>query len=427
MSFINRLAKNSFPSYGAKKQIIGLLVFVVLATLPFWLFHLDFWAQDFFYCANQDSRWCYGRQFLWDLLYHRGALPAGILAIASVLVLLFGNLFSFLKNKKIYALFLLLTIVLGPGLIINSFLKMSCGRPRPREVVQYQGNWQYHNVWEKGVTGKGKSFPCGHCSVGFVFVAFYFIFYRKRKFLAYTFLLLGISYGGLIGLARMSQGGHFFSDMLWSGIVVFFSGWLLYHYVLQIPKRELGILQSNALSKKQSAFFYSVLLSMVLGGIILATPVFYEKEFRSPQNLHLPYQFSLECDYCQVKIRISDELPQAIHLKMTAQGFGFPGSKVYPWLNYFLENNLLSYRMQIVSLGFFTELVDSVQVDLSPKLLQAVAIDVKDGDIFIEDPKQLWKQSKLYIRQKKGSLHKEENIKIEKNEFPQGLQFKRLK
>lgn len=419
--------KNIFLTYGAKKQIMALLVFIVLATFPFWFWDLDFWAQNFFYCPKQDSLWCHGQDFLWNLLYHRGALPAGILAVVAVFVLLVGNRFTWLKTKRIYALFLLLTIVLGPGLIINSFLKMSCGRPRPREVVQYQGNWQYHHVGEKGITGKGKSFPCGHCSMGFVFISFYFIFYRKRKILAYIFLATGILYGGLIGLARMSQGGHFLSDVLWSGIVVFFSAWLLYHLVLKIPQKEAQVLPANEISKKKSAVLYGVLLLAILGGILLATPVFHEKKFRSPQNLKHPHQFSLQCDYCQIKIRTVNDDVTAIRGSMIAQGFGFPGSKVYSWSNYFLANNLLSYRMQIVSLGFFSELVNTIEIELSPKLLQAVALEVKDGDIFIEDPDKLWKQNKLYIRQKKGSFHKEEHIHVQENELPLELQFKRLK
>jgi membrane-associated phospholipid phosphatase len=45
--------------------------------------------------------------------------------------------------------------------------------------------------------------------------------------LALGFLLFGIFYGGIIGVARIVAGGHFPSDVLWAGGFVYFTAMLV--------------------------------------------------------------------------------------------------------------------------------------------------------------------------------------------------------
>lgn len=379
-------------AYGKRKQLFLLLAAVLLGTLPFWFFPLDFWGQNFFYCADQSgpALWCYADAPLWDFLYHYGVWPAAGVAVAAVLVLLLSQMrekFSFFKKKRIYAVFLILTIVLGPGLLINSFLKMQCGRPRPRETTHYQGTWQYKHVAQKGITGKGKSFPCGHCSMGFIFMSFYFILYRKRKALAYFFLFFGLFWGGLIGMARMSQGGHFLSDVLWSGIVVFFSAWLTYHYILKIPQREIGLLQAKDNSPRKARTTFLVSLSLVVAivaGILLATPVFKEYVFTSAElKAGENNELALSCERCYIRLTLDNT--QQIHLHQTAQGFGFPGAKVYHWLYMSFARDTNEYFFHFTSRGFFSELVNTIEISLPAQNLTSLSLEVKQGDVLLQN------------------------------------------
>ena len=50
-----------------------------------------------------------------------------------------------------------------------------------------------------------------------------FVCYRRRPWLAAAFVLLGLTAGTVIGLARIVAGGHFPSDVLWSGGIVYFT------------------------------------------------------------------------------------------------------------------------------------------------------------------------------------------------------------
>ena len=59
--------------------------------------------------------------------------------------------------------------------------------------------------------------------MGFYFMAPAFVCWRRRPCLALAFLLLGLSGGAVIGLARMVSGSHFPSDVLWAGGIVYYT------------------------------------------------------------------------------------------------------------------------------------------------------------------------------------------------------------
>jgi membrane-associated PAP2 superfamily phosphatase len=91
-----------------------------------------------------------------------------------LLVYLLGIAPSNHQNGSAFvATFLLysLTSIVGAGLIVNALLKEYTGRPRPREVVEFGGNWEYRAALELGIPGQGQSFPCGHCTMGFIFAS----------------------------------------------------------------------------------------------------------------------------------------------------------------------------------------------------------------------------------------------------------------
>jgi len=51
-------------------------------------------------------------------------------------------------------------------------------------------------------------------------------------------LAAGLLYGALMGLARMIQGGHFLTDVIWSGILVYLTGLSLY-YLFRLDREGL--------------------------------------------------------------------------------------------------------------------------------------------------------------------------------------------
>jgi membrane-associated PAP2 superfamily phosphatase len=47
----------------------------------------------------------------------------------------------------------------------------------------------------------------------------------------------GLFYGALMGLTRMIQGGHFLTDVIWAGCLVYLTGLFLY-YLFGLDREE---------------------------------------------------------------------------------------------------------------------------------------------------------------------------------------------
>jgi undecaprenyl-diphosphatase len=74
------------------------------------------------------------------------------------------------------------------------------------------------------------SFPAGHPAIGFYLVSFAFLVGDPRR--RRVAEGVAIAAGTLIGLARMAQGGHFLSDVVFSGLLVCGTSWLLYRAII---------------------------------------------------------------------------------------------------------------------------------------------------------------------------------------------------
>lgn len=206
-------------------ELLILLILVGLTTPVFWLTDLDLQIAAFFYQPGDGNVvWPWQDWWLWRLLFRYTDAFIRIAAIAALLVWLAGYWRPKFKHLQRPALYILLVIALGPGLVVNLVFKDHWGRPRPVHISDFGGQHSYVPPLEIGHTSD-KSFPCGHCSAGYAFFALYFLS-RKRK-VFYFILTMAIAL--TLGLTRMSAGGHFISDVLWSGYLVFFVAWLIYY------------------------------------------------------------------------------------------------------------------------------------------------------------------------------------------------------
>ena len=70
----------------------------------------------------------------------------------------------------------------------------------------------------------GFSFPSGHAAVAFFMMAPAFVISANRRGARGAWIAVGICYGLAMGFTRVMQGGHFVSDVLWAGIIVYLVG-----------------------------------------------------------------------------------------------------------------------------------------------------------------------------------------------------------
>ncbi|MCI0518458.1 MAG: phosphatase PAP2 family protein [Woeseiaceae bacterium] len=157
-------------------------------------------------------------RFIYDLVpWVSRAIFAGL-----ILFLLGGWVFyrrhaAFTRRRRA-ALFLLLVALVGPLLLVNGVFKEHWGRARPSQVTEFGGAKQFTRAAVPAdQCAKNCSFVSGHASVGFYFLALAFVWPRRRV----LWLGLGTAAGLLVGLVRIVQGGHFLSDVVFAGIVVY--------------------------------------------------------------------------------------------------------------------------------------------------------------------------------------------------------------
>jgi lipid A 4'-phosphatase len=126
--------------------------------------------------------------------------------------------------------FLLLSLLLGPGLLVHGVFKEGFERPRPRQVAEFGGNNQMVPafVLNQECKGKCQSFVSGHAAMGFYLMVLAWVSRRRVWFWA------GVAMGVLVSIVRITQGGHFLSDTLFAGFICLFvyrvlAWWLLGH------------------------------------------------------------------------------------------------------------------------------------------------------------------------------------------------------
>jgi membrane-associated PAP2 superfamily phosphatase len=168
-------------------------------------------------------------------LYRYAPVPGLILGVGGATLAVLSLFIRRLGPLREPCAFLALLLAFGPGLLVNGILKASWDRPRPCELVEFGGHEEFVSVLsiERRGTHCSKSFPSGHASMGFYLLAPGFLLYKQKRHWSITFFLIGLAYGLLVGLARVAQGSHFPSDVVWAGAMVYFPGVMVW-YVFQL-------------------------------------------------------------------------------------------------------------------------------------------------------------------------------------------------
>ncbi len=199
-------------------ELTVLAILTVVGTALFWVTNLDLAAARHFHQPASSDPWPLAGQAICQVFYRSAPWITGSLAVCASALLVAGLVRRGSRRMRLYGLFILLSVILGPGLLVNGLFKDHWGRPRPRQVQELGGAYPYVPPLLRAAT-PGKSFPCGHCSVGFLYALGWWIWRRQHSRLARASLAAGLGLGSLLGLGRMAAGGHFLSDVMWAGLI----------------------------------------------------------------------------------------------------------------------------------------------------------------------------------------------------------------
>ncbi|MFZ2726263.1 MAG: phosphatase PAP2 family protein [Methylococcaceae bacterium] len=207
------------------RELSIVLLLILISTPLFWLTNLDQYISSWFFNTDNGGSWL-GQQLAWcRWLFNYAPRIIVSIAVLALIIAILSYWQTQLKPLRRPCAYFVLLMLLGPGLIVNVIFKDHWGRPRPVHISQFNGKYDYIPPLKLGHT-EDKSFSCGHCAAVFSLFALYFLARRNKRY----YLLLALSLGAIMGFVRLSAGGHFLSDILWSGYIVFISAWLLYYY-----------------------------------------------------------------------------------------------------------------------------------------------------------------------------------------------------
>ena len=99
--------------------------------------------------------------------------------------------------------------------VVNFLLKDLWGRSRPNDLAFFEGDFLF-TAWftPMNFCKSNCSFVSGDASVGFLLIVLFFL--TKNIW----FFYISLFSGSVLGLIRISEGGHFFSDIIFAQIIV---------------------------------------------------------------------------------------------------------------------------------------------------------------------------------------------------------------
>jgi lipid A 4'-phosphatase len=211
---------------------VAALVAAVFAFTP-----LDMAVARVFFRPDAADHWALAQQWPASSLSHLGPLITLLLFVLGFLALMMG---SVRRDRfwRVNGTFLLLGVLLGPGLMGDAAWKDHWDAPAPRDLVEFGGTAQYTPAPTLSPTAAIESFPCSHCMAGFLYASGWWIWRRRRPVWAGSSLGLGLGLGFALGVAQMAAGGHFLSDVIWSALLALGLAHVLYYYVLRLPVHE---------------------------------------------------------------------------------------------------------------------------------------------------------------------------------------------
>jgi membrane-associated PAP2 superfamily phosphatase len=135
------------------------------------------------------------------------------------------------------ALFLIATLAIGPGILTNVLLKDHWGRPRPIDVSEFGGDYRFKPWWDpRGDCPNNCSFIAGEPSGAFWTLAPAALAPPPLEPLAYG---AALAFGIGLSALRIAAGAHFFSDVVFAGVLTYLLIWLVHGLIYRWPNTRI--------------------------------------------------------------------------------------------------------------------------------------------------------------------------------------------
>ncbi len=377
-----------------RREGLCLIAAVLLTAALFASGTLDLAVARTFYHDEPTDHWPLAHELPWSLLYRAAPWVTALLVTAGLAAL--GASFARARHYcRRGAVLVLLGVALGPGLLANVVFKDHWQHPRPRDLIEFGGPLHYVPSPLIGREG-GASFPCGHCSVGFMCAAGWWIWRRRRPAWAAASLAGGLTLGLLLGAGRMAAGAHFLSDIFWSALLAFGVLHVLWYHLLPAPAgeetpaaRNLTLPPSRVAAASSRRWrSLSTLLAPLAGLAVLlalfATPHGTELAARVPLSSGSPRLLEVVGDTANVTLVLLDEPEHELIVEGELHGFGLPGSRLTAKLEQ-VSQPQPALRYRIEARGWLTDVDGAATVRVPAGAFDRVIVKLRRGNIHLSD------------------------------------------
>lgn len=213
-------------------NVIFIIILILIPQIDIEITSLFYSAENGFYL--KDAWWV-------KVLYDSVPILLKTIVLAVLVLYLFNRIFhrNFFKVDGMVTSYLLIVLIVGPGLIVNTAFKEHFGRARPFTTIEFGGDKTFTPAFViSDQCDKNCSFSSGHAAGAFFVIALAFLTTRKREW----WIALATVYGFSVGLARIVVGGHFFSDVFISYFVVLLVAKLCYELIIRRNRNTLDYL-----------------------------------------------------------------------------------------------------------------------------------------------------------------------------------------
>lgn len=194
---------------------------------------IDLWASGLFYRPAAGfflGDWAPFRLAHEDLSYVVAGFAVFLVALLLATLMTHRAVLGVRRQAAIY---LLLALALGPGLTVNTIFKDHWGRARPAQITAFGGEKKFSPAFvPSDQCQRNCSFPAGDPAMGFYLVSLAFLAATPAK--RRWGVVGAIAAGGALGVVRLAQGGHFLSDIVASGFLVYAVSWVLHRTLVTL-------------------------------------------------------------------------------------------------------------------------------------------------------------------------------------------------
>jgi membrane-associated PAP2 superfamily phosphatase len=382
------LSQPARPQRVAKRaEALWLLGIALVTGVVFANGALDIAVARCFYHSDATDHWPLAHAFPWWLLYRAASWITASLVIAG-LAALAASLTPAARHWRRPAVLVLLSLAIGSGLLGNALFKDHWHHPRPRDLVEFGGALHYVSAPLLGTEG-GASFPCGHCTVGFLYASGWWIWRRRRRAWAAASLAGGLLLGALLGVGRLAAGAHFLSDIVWSALLAFGVLHLIYYHVLTVPPDASAAGAARAPDRARARWWQVISLAALLGGAavllaLFATPHGSQLEERVPLTSGSPRALEVRADTANVTLVLVDAPVSVLAIDGELHGFGLPASRLAAHLEV-VTGPRRALRYRIEARGWLTDVDAQVTLRVPASAFDHVSVAVQRGDIRVSD------------------------------------------